>query len=130
MDFKKLIKYKVMSQLKPQKRNIAPSGHILIKKSLYERFTEYGVTGRYTYNEEVMEYLGLEKKRYTGASQYTFFKKETFQIRVSKEKKSPLSRSSPYRKVDPERLFYCIDLFDATIKIKKLITPRPFSRPA
>ena len=87
MDFKQLLKYKVMSQLKPQRRNIAPSGRILIKKSLYEKLIEYGVTGRYTVNEEVMEYLGLEEKRYTGANQYTFFKNETFQIRVSKEKK-------------------------------------------
>jgi len=87
MDFKKLLRYKVMSQLKPQRRNIDPSGRILIKKSLFEKFVECGVTGRYTSNEEVMEYLGLEEKRYIKANQYTFFKKETFEVRISKEKK-------------------------------------------
>ncbi len=87
MDFKKLLKYKVMVQLKPQRRNISPSGHILIKKSLYKRFIECGVTGRYAFNAEAMEFLDLEEKRFIGANQYTYLKKETFQIRVSKEKK-------------------------------------------
>jgi len=44
MDFKRLIKCKVMSQLKPQRRNIAPSDQILIKKSLYEKFSD-GIRG-------------------------------------------------------------------------------------
>jgi hypothetical protein len=87
MDFTRLLKYKVMAQLKPHRRNTAPSGRILIKKSLFEKFCELGVTGRYTSNEEVMEFLGLEERRYTAANKYTFLKKETFQIRISKEKK-------------------------------------------
>ncbi len=87
MDFKNNLKYQVMTKLKPQRRNIAPSGRMLIKKSLYKKFIELGVTGRYKSNEEVMEYLSLEERRYTSANLYTFFKKETFQIRVFKEQK-------------------------------------------
>ncbi len=87
MDFKRLIKCKVMSQLKPQRRNIAPSGQILIKKSLYEKFSDFGVTGRYTSNEAVMEFLDLEERRYIAANKFTFLKKETFQVRISSEKK-------------------------------------------
>jgi hypothetical protein len=86
MEFKKLLKYKVMVQLKPQRRNIAPSGCILIKKSLYEKFIEFGVTGRYTYNEEAMEFLDLEERRYIETNHFTYLRRETFQIRVSKEK--------------------------------------------
>jgi len=76
-----------MSQLKPQRRNIAPSGQILIKKSLYEKFSDFRVTGRYTSNEAVMEFLDLEERRYIAANKFTFLKKETFQVRISSEKK-------------------------------------------
>jgi hypothetical protein len=86
MDFKKLVKFKVMSQLKPRKRNITESGHILIKRSTYDKLIEYGATGRYAVNSEVMEYLNLEEKRYHGPNKYTYLKKEKFQIRVSSEK--------------------------------------------
>jgi len=57
-----------MSQLKPQWRNVASSGHILIKKSLYEKFIKFGVTGRYSSNDQVMEFLDLEDRRYTSVN--------------------------------------------------------------
>ena len=82
--FKRYLKFKVLNQLKPQRRNIASSGQIIMKKGLFNKLKSFGVTGRYKPNAELMEYLELENRRYFGPTLH--FRDETFQARVSNQK--------------------------------------------
>ena len=83
--FKKHLQYLIMNQLKPKKRSISATGHIIIKKKMFDRLKEdFGVTGRYKSNAELMLYL--EMNRHLNRTEYCFFKNETFQVRVSNEK--------------------------------------------
>ena len=82
--FKKRLQYQVMNQLRPKKRNVAATGQILIKQRMLDQLKEdFGVTGRYTHNEELMEHLNLTMSRQLNRTEQCFCKK----VRVSNEKK-------------------------------------------
>ncbi len=91
--FKSYLQYLIIKGLKPMKRNINVRGQILISESLYKNLKTKGLTGRFKINEEFINNLRLELRRYSDPHQLCRCEPGTFKIRVGRQK--PASALNP-----------------------------------
>ena len=83
-NFKTYLQYLIIKGLKAKKRNINVKGKIMISEKLFNQLKKEGINGRFRTNENLINNLQLELRRYIDYNQYCECKAETFRFRVGR----------------------------------------------